>query len=103
MKIGFSTVTNFVAERWVSWLLELSVLGGVAYFAIAETHKTAEQTRVLLAKYDAAISAYAKDKTEAVDAATTAAVEQIKHKADGMTKQNVIDVLSAMKKSQAEK
>lgn len=99
MKTGFSTVANYIADHWVSWLLELSVLGVMAYFTIAETRKTAEQTRAMLAKYDAAISVYAREKSDAVDAAASAAMEQVKHKADCVTKENVIEVLQSLKKS----
>ena len=99
---GFSKVLSYLANHAVSWTLELLVLGVVAWYTISETRKTAQQTREMLTKYDAVISAYAKEKSEVVDHAASAAVAKIKQKADGMTKETVIDVLQSLKKPQVE-
>ena len=92
-----SPVAHFVAERWVSWLIELTVLAIVAYFTISETRKTAEQTRMMLAKYDAAISQYAAEKAEAVDSTAAAAIDAVQEKAGSITKEDVIRLLEALK------
>lgn len=96
---GSSKVLSYLANHAVSWTLELLVLGVVAWYSISETRKTAQQTREMLAKYDAVISTYAKEKSEVVDQAASAAVAQIKQKADGVTKENVIDVLQSLKQA----
>lgn len=88
-----SSIAKFIAERWVSWLMELAVLSVVAYFTISETHKTAEQTREMLAKYDAAISQYAAQKTEAVDSAVSQAYEAAREKAKSISPDNVRNLL----------
>lgn len=100
---GSSKVLSYLADHAVSWVLELSVLGVVAWYSISETRQTAQQTREMLAKYDAAISVYAKDKSEVVDQAASAAVAKLKQKADGVTKENVIEVLGTLKKPKTDR
>ncbi len=93
------TVAEFIANHWVSWMIELLILGIVAYFTISETRKTAEQTREMLAKYDAAISQYAKDKTQILDNAAHQAIEAAKEKAGGV---KLEDVKGLIKSHQSE-
>ena len=92
-----STVRQFIADRWVSWLMELVILLVIAYFTISETRKTAEQTRAMLQKYDAAISAYAAQRAEAVDSAVTAAYEAARTKAGSISRDDVMHALEALK------
>lgn len=94
-----STIMGYLTDHWVSRALEITVLGVVAYYSISETRKTAEMTRQMLAKYDAAISTYAKEKSEIVDETASAAAQKIKEKADAINKENVIEVLQSLKKS----
>lgn len=39
-----SKIKAFIINHWVSWVIEIAILGVVAYFTIAETRKTAEKT-----------------------------------------------------------
>jgi len=97
-----SKTATFIADRWVSWLIELLVLGVIAFFTIAETRKTAEQTRAMLSKYDATISEYAAQKTEAMDSAAAAIIERTKEKAGAMTKEDVKSLIDQMKRAKPE-
>ena len=98
-----TAVGKFVTERWVSWTIELAVLSIVAYFTISETRKTAEQTRAMLEKYDAAISAYAEEKTQTVDAAVVSAYEAARAKAGSVTREDLIKALEALKSEEKER
>ena len=55
-------VLTFIANNWVSWVIELTILGVVGMITIGEVRKTNEQTREMLS----AISAFAADRQEAV-------------------------------------
>lgn len=90
-------VVEFIVNHWVSWVIELSILGVVAFFTIAETRKTAEQTRAMLEKYDAAISQYAKEKTAAVDDVAAGAVEAAKEKAKSVNLDDVKGIIKSFK------
>lgn len=82
---GLSKAGQFVADRWVSWAMELTVLCVVAFFTIYEARKTNEQTREMLARYDAAITRYATDKTQALDSAVATGIQAAKEKARSVT------------------
>lgn len=97
-----SKTTTFIADRWVSWLIELLVLGVIAFFTIAETRKTAEQTRAMLSKYDAAISEYAAQKTEAIDSAAASIIERTKQKAGSISRDDVKSFMDEMKRAEPE-
>jgi len=95
-------IAAFVADRWVSWLIELAVLGVIAYFTIAETRKTAEQTREMITKYDKAISLYASQKTEAIDATVSSAIDTTKKKVSSITTDDVKGFIDKLKAPEAE-
>ncbi len=95
-----SKIRDYILDRWVSWLLELTVLGVVAYFAIAETRKTSEQTRAMLAKYDAAISKFAAEKSEAVDEAIGSGFESAKEKAKSIKVEDIKGMINSFKKKE---
>ena len=97
-----SSMSDFIADRWVSWMLELLVLGLIAYFTISENRKTAEQTREMLARYDAAVSAYAARTTQAVDQTVSDAVASSKEAAKTITKKDVEELLKSMKENDVE-
>ena len=59
-------IKQFIADKWVSWVIEISIMSIVAFFIISETRATAEQTRAMLAKYDKAISKFASEKSVTV-------------------------------------
>ena len=82
---GSSRVWGFIASHWVSWVIEIVILSTIAYFTISETRKTAEQTREMLAKYDAAITKYATEKTAAIDDAFAEGKEAVKEKASKLS------------------
>jgi len=63
-----NAVVAFIANHWVSWVIELLILGVVAYFTIAETRKTGEQTRQMMESYNQAISTYFDERTQKMDA-----------------------------------
>lgn len=94
-----STVVKFIADRWVSWVLELTVLSVIAFYTISETRKTAEQTREMLTRYDAAISQFAAEKSGAVDEAVSEAYSAAKDKAKSIT---LNDVKSLLKSDQSD-
>jgi hypothetical protein len=98
-----STISEFIADRWVSWLMELAVLLIVAYFAISETRKTAEQTREMLKRYDTAISAFAAERTKAVDSAAASAYDAARSKAKSISREDLIEALKALKADKTEK
>jgi len=77
--------------------MELAVLLLIAYFTISETRKTAEQTREMLKRYDAAISTYAKERTKAVDSAVASAYEAASVKAKSVSREDLIEMLKALK------
>lgn len=79
--------------------MELAVLSVVAYFAISETRKTAEQTREMLARYDVAISQFAAQKSEAVDSVVAEAYESAKGKAKSMSIDDVKNILNSDKET----
>ena len=85
----------FIINHWVSCLIELIILGVVASFTIYETHKTAEQTREMLARYDAAITQFAKDRTQIVDKTVSDNYHATKEK---VTKMKMDDVKKFFKK-----
>lgn len=91
-----SSVKDFIINHWVSWLIEILILSAVAYFTISETRKTAEQTRAMLAKYDAAISQYAADKSKVIDQSVKSGFDSAKEKAKKVT---VDDIKSLLKSS----
>ena len=93
-----STVMKFIADRWVSWVLELCVLSVIAFYTISETRQTAEQTREMLAKYDAAISQFAAEKSVAVDEAVSDAYSAAKDKAKSMSLSDVKNLLKSEEK-----
>lgn len=68
---------KFIAEHWVSWMIELLMLGMVAFFTIAEARETAEQTRAMLSKYDAAISKFAVERTQSLDSGIDSAKSSV--------------------------
>ena len=88
---------EFIANNWVSWFIEIFLLGVVAYFTISVTSKTAEQTREMLSRYDAAISQYAKDKTQAVDEVAAGAVEAAKDRARSVKLEDVKGIIKSLK------
>ncbi len=92
-----SGISDFVADRWVSWVMELVVLSLIAYFTISENRKTAEQTREMLARYDAAVSAYAARTAEAVDQTVSSAVSSSREAARTVTKEDLKEMLEALK------
>ncbi len=98
-KSGFA---KFISERWVSWVMELAVLSIVAYFAISETRKTAEQTRQMLTRYDAAISQFAAQKSEVVDSAVADAYSSAKENAKSISIDDVKNLLDSSKKPEKE-
>jgi len=55
-------VKAFIVNHWVSWVIELSILGVVGMITIAEVRKTNEQTRAMLTS----ISQFASERKEAV-------------------------------------
>lgn len=60
-------VKDFVKAHIVSWIIEIVILSVIAFYTISETQKTAQQTRDIMTKYDAAISQYFSDKTKVID------------------------------------
>jgi hypothetical protein len=90
-------IVEFIVNHWVSWVIEIAILGVIAYFTIAETRKTAEQTRAMLAKYDAAVSQYAKEKSQALDEAAVGAVESAKEKAKSVKIEDVKGLIKSFK------
>jgi hypothetical protein len=73
------------------------VLGAIAYFTIAETRKTAEQTREMLARYDKVISRYAYEKTQATDSTVSGAVESTRETAASITAEDVQKFINDLK------
>ena len=95
-----SKVLSYIANHWVSWLIEITILCIVAYFTISETRKTAEQTRQMLAKYDAAISQYASEKTKALDSAVGSGLDSAKEKAKNIKTDDVKNFINSFKKEE---
>lgn len=95
-------IAAFVADRGVSWLIELIVLAVIAYFTIAETRKTAKQTRAMLDKYDKAISQYVSQKTESIDSTVTATVDATKKKMSSITTEDVKSFINDLKTEKTE-
>lgn len=57
-----------VWKHLIAWIIEIVVAMGICGYSMYEIHKTAEETRALLRKYDAAISNTAVEgKAAAVD------------------------------------
>lgn len=71
-------VIDYVIAHWVSWVIEIIVIGIVGYFTISEVRKTNELTRTMLIKYDQAVSQYASDKTKVIDENAAAGTEYVK-------------------------
>lgn len=92
-----NTVAKFIADRWVSWLMEFTVLLVIAYFTISETRKTQEHTREMLSKYDAVISQYASEKSKALDQAMSSGAKSIKQKAESLSIEDVKSMLKEIK------
>ncbi|MEX0289753.1 MAG: hypothetical protein AB3N63_03550 [Puniceicoccaceae bacterium] len=82
-------VVEFVSDRWVSWLIEILILGTIAFFTISETRRTAEQTREMLARYDAAISGYTAQKAQKIDESAGNATEALKEKLKNLSKEDI--------------
>lgn len=82
------SIGKFIADRCVSWVIELIILGVIAFFTISEVQKTNEQTREMLARYDAAITKYATEKSAVIDNAASAAAETIKGKSEAVNMDN---------------
>lgn len=81
-----SKIKTFIAERIVSWTLELAVLVVVGFIAISETRKTAEETRAvlhqtqaMLVRYDKAVSAFASGKAGQLDGAIESITPGVKN------------------------
>lgn len=53
---------QFIINNWVSWVIEISILGVIATFTISEVQKTNEQTRQMLT----AVSNFASARQEGV-------------------------------------
>ncbi len=92
-----SKVKEFITNHWVSWIIEIVILSTIAFFAIAETRKTAEQTRQMLAKYDAAITRYATEKSQAVDQSVKSGVDSAKGKIEELKPEDVKNFINSFK------
>ena len=78
-EIAFSKrVKQFIVNHWVSWLIEIIILGVIAGYAIHETRKTAELTREIMRKYDAAVTQFVVEKRQVVGDAVSKSVEVTK-------------------------
>lgn len=86
-----NTIKTFAADRWVSWVIEIVFLAVIAGFTcreiqktadryleaaeaieasvVDETRKTAEMTRALMAKYGDAVSSFASEQSDGLEAA----------------------------------
>ena len=84
-------VGDFVSDRWVSWVIEITILGVIAFFTITETRKTAEQTREMLARYDAALSQYTSQTAERIDASAESATGALKEKFNSLSKEDILE------------
>lgn len=89
-------VVNFIAQHWISWLIEIVIMAVIAYATIAETRKTAEQTRQMLARFEASVAKYASEKSEVIDQAAAESFDAAKastKKIDAATLRNLLDQL----------
>lgn len=104
MEENGNKITNFVAQHWVSWIIEIVILSIIAYFTIAETRKTAEQTREMIGRFEASISKYASEKTEALDSAAAESYESLKAKTKelDLNVEGVKGLLGKFKKEQSD-
>ena len=84
-------VVDFVSDRWISWVIEITILGVIAYFTITETRKTSEQTRDMLARYDAALSQYTAQTAQRIDASAESATEALKEKFNNLSKEDLLE------------
>ena len=98
-----SRVKEFIANHWVSWLIEIAILSTIAFFTIAETRKTAEQTRQMLAKYDAAITRYVTEKSQIVDESVKTGVDSAKEKIHELKPEDVKNFINSLKDINKEK
>ena len=81
-------ILEYIADHWVSWLIETAVLSVIAFFTIQEMRETQHlaqaqhdeaaklnyQTRRMLEKYDEAVTLYVSQKSKAVDETVSKAV-----------------------------
>ncbi len=75
-------IAQFIIDHWVSWLIEIVFMAMIAFYTIQitveEARKTGEQTREMIAQWDARISKYASDKTKAIDKTVSSSVNSVK-------------------------
>lgn len=72
-------VYDTIANNWVSWVLEIIVMSVIAFYTISENQKTQERTRLMIDNFEKSISAYASDKSKALDDAASAAKAEVKN------------------------
>jgi len=92
-------MSKFIAERWVSWLMELGVLLLIAWFAISENHKTQEQTRDMLRKYDAAVASFVSERVAATDEKAAEEMEALKRKLRSLDKEAARELIRELAKT----
>ena len=85
-------IKSYIADRWVSWILEIVVLSVIAFFTVAETQKTNELTREIMTKYDQKFSEYVAARSEKLDFVSS----EVKGKVESVTLDDVKSVLSEM-------
>lgn len=61
-------VIDFIIKNWVSWVIEISILGIIATITIGEVRKTNEQTRQMLTAVSNFAAARQEGVGEAIDA-----------------------------------
>ncbi len=93
-------VVNFIAQHWVSWVIEIVIMAIIAYVTIAETRKTAEQTREMLARFEASVAKYASEKSESIDTATANSFDAIKASAKKIDEAMLRSLLNQLQKEQ---
>ena len=87
-------IGEFIYDRWVSWIIEILILGIIAFYTISETRRTSEQTREMLAKYDAAISQYTAQKAQEIDESAGTVTDAIKETLNNLSKEDIKELLS---------
>ena len=93
-------VVTFIVNHWVSWVIEIAILSVVAYITIAETRKTAEQTRDMLARFEASVAKYASEKSQKIDAATASGFEATKAKTKAVEEALLKGLLNKLEEEQ---
>ena len=92
-----NSITSFIANHWVSWLIEFTIMGTIAWYTISETRQTAQETRDMLHRFEAAIAQFGSNAAEKTNAAAAESYQAIKDKAGSISAEDLTNMIKALR------